>query len=326
MKPTVRVAKIAVEAARKNYGRSGIMIRKIAIDNLEYPENLRNIYKPPQALYVNGAFTESDKIAVAIVGSRRASPYGIEMAEKFGFDLASRGITVVSGMAIGVDSAAHRGALKAKGRTIAVMGSGHGRIYPQQNKELYKEIAASGAVVTEYEFDTEPLAYNFPQRNRIISGLSLGLVVVEAARNSGALITANFAAEQGRTVFAVPGKASSHTSAGTNELIKDGAALAQSADDIIEELAIKEIALPENVSISKASKIGKMTEAYAYNSLTDDERAVYKALSDEPTYIDDITECSGISAAKISKALVSLQIKKLIAEVPGKQFVRKENR
>lgn len=295
------------------------MIRKITIDDLEYPENLRNIYKPPQVLYVNGTLSEPDAIAVAIVGSRRASPYGIEMAEKFGFDLASRGITVISGMAIGVDSAAHRGALKAKGRTIAVMGSGHGRIYPPQNKNLYEEIAKSGAVVTEYEDDTEPLAYNFPQRNRIISGLSLGLVVVEAARNSGALITANFAAEQGRTVFAVPGKASSHTSAGTNELIKDGAALVQSADDVVEELAIKEVA-PKS-----GSKISRMTESYVYNSLTDDERKIYKVLSDEPLYIDDIIgKAGGLSLAKASKALVSLEIKKLIREVPGKQFVRKE--
>jgi DNA processing protein len=299
------------------------MIRRIVISDKEYPENLRNIYKPPQALYVNGAFSGPDAIAVAIVGSRRASQYGIEMAEKFGFDLASRGITVVSGMAIGVDSAAHRGALNAKGRTIAVMGSGHGRIYPSGNKKLYEEISRSGAVVTEYEDDTEPLPYNFPQRNRIISGLSLGLVVVEAARNSGALITANFAAEQGRTVFAVPGKASSHTSVGTNELIKDGAALVQSADDIIEELAIKEIIPPEGASAPKASKIGRMTEAYVYNSLADDERAVYKVLSDEPMHIDDITDRTGTTAAKISKVLVALMIKKLIVEVPGKQFTRK---
>ena len=301
------------------------MIHKITIDDKEYPENLRNIYKPPQVLYVNGTLSEPDAIAVAIVGSRRASPYGIEMAEKFGFDLASRGITVISGMAIGVDSAAHRGALKAKGRTIAVMGSGHGRIYPPQNKDLYDRISKSGAVVTEYEDDTEPLAYNFPQRNRIISGLSLGLVVVEAARNSGALITANFAAEQGRTVFAVPGKASSHTSAGTNELIKDGAALVQSADDIIDELSIKEVTNSEGKFDSTGSKINRMTDAYIYNSLTDDERKIYKALTDEPLYIDDIiNRTGGLSLAKASKALIALEIKKLIREVPGKQFVRKE--
>ena len=300
------------------------MIRKITPDNKEYPANLRNIYDPPKTLYVNGGFDERDGIAVAIVGSRRASPYGIEMAEKFGYDFASRGITVVSGMAIGVDSAAHKGALKAKGRTIAVMGSGHGNIYPPQNKKLYEEIASSGAVITEYEDSEEPLAYHFPQRNRIISGLSLGVVVVEAARNSGALITANFAAEQGRTVFAVPGKASSHTSAGTNELIKDGAALVQSAEDVIEELSIKEIAPAKGVKAGDDGKIARMTKAYIYNSLTEDERKVYKALADEPVYIDDIMGMAGMDIKKISKVLLALELKNLIKEVPGKQFIRKD--
>ncbi|MCX5680324.1 MAG: DNA-processing protein DprA [Candidatus Omnitrophica bacterium] len=301
------------------------MIRQITPDDKEYPANLRNIYDPPKVLYVKGGFDERDSIAVAIVGSRRASPYGLEMAEKFGYELALRGVTVVSGMAIGVDSAAHRGALKAKGRTIAVMGSGHGNIYPSQNKKLYEKISGTGAVVTEYEESVEPLPYNFPRRNRIISGLSLGVVVVEAARNSGALITANFAAEQGRTVFAVPGKASSHTSAGTNELIKDGAGLVQSVDDVIEELSIKEIKpLNDEICGKTDGKIARMTKAYVYNSLTEDERMVYKALSDEPIYIDDIIGSSGIDIGRASKALLSLELKNLIREVPGKQFIRKD--
>jgi len=301
------------------------MIRKITPNDDEYPANLRNIYDPPETLYVNGGFECRDNIAVAIVGSRRASYYGIEMAEKFGYELAFRGVTVISGMAIGVDSAAHRGALKAKGRTIAVMGSGHGNIYPPQNKELYEKIAQSGAVVTEYEDDAKPLAYHFPQRNRIISGLALGVVVVEAARNSGALITANFAAEQGRTVFAVPGKASSHMSMGTNELIKDGAALVQSAEDVMEELSIKEVA-PKNGERRDGidNKITRMTKAYIYNSLTDDERKVYKTLSDEPVYIDDIMNQTGMNIQNTSKVLLALELKKLIKEVPGKQFIRKE--
>ncbi len=300
------------------------MIRKITTDDKEYPSNLRNIYDPPKVLYVKGGFDERDSIAVAIVGSRRASLYGLEMAETFGYEFASRGITVVSGMAIGIDSAAHRGALKAKGRTIAVMGSGHGNIYPPQNKELYEKIALTGAVVTEHEENVEPLPYNFPRRNRIISGLSLGVVVVEAARNSGALITANFAAEQGRTVFAVPGKVSSHTSAGTNELIKDGAALVQSVDDVIEELSIKEIKSLNGEILNEAEgKIARMTKAYIYNSLTDDEKKVLNALSDEPAYIDDITGSAGIDIGRASKALLALELKSLIKEVPGKQFIRK---
>ena len=301
-------------------------IIKVTIDDTSYPKNLRNIYNPPKTLYVNGAFSEQDETAIAVVGSRRASAYGIEMAEKLSFELALRGVTVVSGMAIGIDTAAHRGALKARGRTVAVLGSGHGHIYPPQNEELYEKIAASGAVVTEFGNDIEPLPYNFPQRNRIISGLSLGVVVVEAARNSGALITANFAAEQGREVFAVPGKISSTTSAGTNELIKDGAKLIQSVDDIFEELSLKPVdAVPEDKRHAMGEKILKQAKAYVYNSLTDDERKLYKALSDEPVYIDELLNKAGLEPAKASKVLLSLELKRLIKELPGKNFVRKEN-
>ena len=302
------------------------MIRTIKIGDPEYPKNLSNIHTPPKQLYINGTLLEQDKIAVAIVGSRRASIYGLETAEKLGFELAARGVTVVSGMAIGIDSAAHRGALKAKGRTIAVMGSGHNVIYPPKNKELYEEIAKTGAVITEYEADAAPLSFNFPARNRIISGLSLGVVVVEAARNSGALITANFAAEQGRTVFAVPGKVSSQTSSGTNELIKDGARLVQSVDDILEELKIVEIKPVETGEKDKIDKkIASKTKAYIYNSLTEDERNLYKNISDAPVYIDDLLKSAGMEQAKASKVLLSLELKKLIVQLPGKQFVKKGN-
>ena len=301
-------------------------IRKITLDSTDYPKNLRNIHKPPKQLYVNGTLLETDEIAVAIVGSRRASLYGIETSESLGYELAIRGVTVVSGMARGIDTAAHRGALKAKGRTIAVMGAGHGHIYPPENKKLYAEIAKSGAVVTEFENDIGPLPYNFPQRNRIISGLSLGIVVVEAAKDSGALITADLAAEQGREVFALPGKISSATSSGTNALIKDGARLVSSVDDILEELRICQIEQITGVGKENAgSKVARMTKAYIYNSLTDDERAIYKALSDEPIYIDDIVAKSGLEAGKASKVLLSLQLKRIIQEVPGKQYIRKEN-
>jgi DNA processing protein len=299
-------------------------IRKITLNDAEYPKNLRNIHTPPKQLYVNGALLESDEMAVAIVGSRRASIYGLETAEKLGFELAARGVTVVSGMAVGIDSAAHRGALKAKGRTIAVMGGGHNAIYPPQNKGLYKEIVKTGVVVTEYADDMPPLPQQFPARNRIISGLSLGVVVVEAARNSGALITANFAAEQGRTVFAVPGKVSSSTSSGANELIKDGACLIQSVDDIVQELSIAEIGPAAGEDLSKAEdKISRRTRVYIYNSLTDDERRIYKDLSDEPMHVDEILEKAGIERAKASKVLLNLELKKLITQLPGKQFVRK---
>ena len=302
------------------------MIEKITLNSAAYPKILKNIHKPPQVLYVNGSFKEEDSNAVAIVGSRRATHYGLETAEKLSYDLAIRGVTIVSGMARGIDSAAHRGALKARGRTIAVMGSGHGNIYPAENKDLYKDIASSGAVLTEFENDMPPLAENFPQRNRIISGLSLGVVVVEAARNSGALITANFALEQGREVFALPGKISSATSAGTNELIKDGARLVQSADDILDELNLHEVK-PASGEAKELidNKILKQTKAYIYNSLTDDERKVYKILSDEPLYIDDVVKGSNVELGKISKILLNLEMKKVVRALPGKQFIRTEN-
>lgn len=300
------------------------MIRKITIEDKEYPKNLRTIYDPPGELYVNGTLMEQDETAVALVGSRRASQYGLEACEKLAYELALRGVTVVSGMARGIDSASHRGALKAKGRTIAVLGSGHNNIYPPENKKLYEEIVKSGAVVTEFEDDMPPLPENFPQRNRIISGLSLGVVVVEAARNSGALITANFALEQGRDVFAVPGKISSHTSSGTNELIKDGARLVQSADDILEELSLAEIEPMRGEDKEKRNEdIKRMSKAYIYNSLTDDERKVYKALSDEPQYIDEILNKADLNPSKASKILLNLELKNLIKELPGKQFIIK---
>jgi DNA processing protein len=302
------------------------MIRTITLDDRAYPKNLRNIYDPPKALYVNGTLRDSDDVAIALVGSRRASMYGLEMCEELAFEVALRGVTVVSGMARGIDSAAHRGALKAKGRTIAVMGSGHNDIYPPENKDLYEEIVKTGAVLTEYENDMPPLPANFPQRNRIISGLSLGVVVVEAVRNSGALITANFAAEQGREVFAVPGKVSSPTSSGTNDLIKDGARLVQSADDIMEELSLAEMKPVSGEAKGEIDeKIAKKVKAYIYNSLTEDERKVYKVLSDEPAYIDEILRTTGITPSKMSKVLLNLELKRLIKEMPGKQFVRREN-
>ena len=300
------------------------MIRKITVDDKEYPKNLKNMHRPPHDLYVNGALVAGDEIAVALVGSRRASLYGLEACEKMAYELASRGVTVVSGMARGIDTAAHRGALKARGRTIAVLGSGHGHIYPPENEKLYHQIAESGAVVSEFPDEVPPLPKNFPQRNRIISALSLGVVVVEAARNSGALITADFAAEQGREVFAVPGKISSQTSSGTNDLIKDGAKLVQSVDDILEELSIAELApIPADDKAGIERKIASKTKAYIYNSLTDNERLIFKNLSDEPIGLDELLDKTGLDISRASKALINLELKKLLKELPGKYFVIK---
>jgi DNA processing protein len=211
-------------------------IRIIHLRDEKYPEALKNIYSPPRELFYKGDLLKEDSNCVAIVGSRKCSLYGLQMAEKIAFELASRGITVVSGMAKGVDQAAHRGALKAKGRTIAVMGSGFNHIYPSGSEALAQEILESGAVITEYTADTRPLRMNFPKRNRIISGLSKGVVVVEAAEKSGSLITVDFALNQGRDVFAVPGRVDSPVSRGTNLLIQNGAKAVMNVDDILNEL------------------------------------------------------------------------------------------
>lgn len=298
-------------------------IRTVRIGDAAYPANLKTIYDPPKQLYVNGSLKEEDRFAVALVGSRRATPYGLETCEALAYGLAQRGITVVSGLARGIDTAAHRGALKAKGRTIAVMGSGHHDIYPPENVALYGEITRHGAVVTEFENDTPPLPAHFPQRNRIISGLALGIVVVEAARNSGALITASYGLEQGRDVFAVPGRISSQTSAGANELIRDGATMVVSVDDILEALSLKtDLPVSGGGRPAFESSIGRMTQAYIYNSLTEDERKIYKTLSDEPVQIDQILDDTGIPVERGAKVLLSLQLKKLVTELPGKYFIK----
>lgn len=224
-------------------------IKVISINDSSYPEILKKIYDPPKILYVKGKLVKEDGLAIAIVGSRRASSCGLAQAEKFGFELAKLGITIVSGLARGIDTKAHWGALKAGGRTLAVLGSGLLNIYPRENKELADKIASSGAIISEYPLAAEPLAQNFPRRNRIISGLSLGTVVIEAAKTSGALITARCAIEQGREVFSLPGSLDSDTSFGTNELIKDGAKLTMSVEDVLEEMSpyIKNLLKESNV-------------------------------------------------------------------------------
>ena len=299
-----------------------LVIREIAFEDKEYPKRLKDIHSPPKTLYVNGEILLQDDIAVALVGSRRATNYGLQTCERLAFELASVGVMVVSGMARGIDTSAHRGALKAHGRTIAVMGSGHDHIYPPENKKLYREISESGAVITEFPDDMPPLGQNFPRRNRIISGLSLGVVVVEATKDSGALITANFALEQGREVFAVPGKIDSATSCGTHELIKDGARLVQSAEDIMEELNIS--LRPRDATISREQGGGSGQKSKASLRLTDEEKKVLNVLSDEPMNIDDISERMGFSPRAASKVLLGLELRKLVTRMPGENYIVKE--
>jgi len=288
-------------------------IKILTLDDKDYPENLKNIYDPPIVLYVKGELKEEDKYSIGIVGSRRASFYGLAKSEEFAFALADKGFTIISGMARGIDSSSHRGALKRGGRTIAVIGSGFKHIYPVENQKLAEEISRSGAVISEFPIDTLPLKQNFPRRNRVISGLSLGLLVVEAARNSGALITADFALEQGRDVFALPGKVDSHTSFGTNELIKQGAKLVSCVDDILEELN-----MPNKICKSEE----RSKEDLKFDLSDAKENLVYELISNQSIQLDELVEKTNLDIPHISGILLKLEMKRLVQQLPGKQFVR----
>jgi len=301
------IKEVNLEKEMKLINKHGVKI--ITFLDRDYPENLKNIYDPPVVLYVKGNIMPEDKLAIAIIGSRLASFYGLATAEKLGFELASHGVTIVSGLARGIDSSAHKGALKAKKRTIAVLGSGLANIYPGENMDLAERISESGALISEFPMTMMPNKGNFPRRNRIISGFSLGVVCVEAAEKSGALITCDCALEQGREVFAVPGKVDSMTSKGTNRLIKQGAKLAQGVEDILEELNLDGLR-----SCPAASASG--------NVLDKDESLVYTLLSSDPKHMDDICQESGIGLSRIAGILLNLEIKKFAKQLPGKNFVK----
>jgi len=307
----LKARKIDIKKELDLVEREGVEI--LTVNDDSYPENLKNIYDPPLVLYIKGEVSPQDKLAIAIVGSRRASYYGISVAERFAQNLASLGITIVSGMARGIDSASHRGAIRARGRTVAVLGSGLLNIYPPENKDLFQEISKCGVVISEFPMETKPLRENFPRRNRVISGLSLGVLVVEAARNSGALITADSALEQGREVFALPGKIDSSTSWGTNQLIKQGAKLIDNVEEILEELnlSLKDLRRKEEKEILRPN-------------LTYDEAKIYNLLSSEPKHLDDILIELGLPLSKIISNLVNLEMKRLIKELPGKFYIKKQ--
>jgi DNA processing protein len=294
-------------------------VQVVTRDDTEYPKNLREVYDPPIILYVKGTLSERDALAIAIVGSRRTTLYGQDMARKLAYQLARVGMTVVSGLARGIDTAAHTGALQAKGRTVAVIGCGIDIVYPAENEKLAKEIVEKGgAVVTEFPFGVKPDRQNFPMRNRIISGWTLGTVVVEANLKSGALITANQAAEQGRQVFAVPGRADSILSRGTNKLIKDGAKLTEDAEDILGEF---EYLLPKRATEqAEAGSGGGGTKPALV--LSDMEEKVMAQLGREETAIDDIIRASGLTTACVSATLLTLEMKRLVRQLPGKMYVR----
>ena len=290
--------------------KSGIKI--ITLFDQDYPRLLKEIPGAPIVLYVLGKITEDDNLSLGIVGSRRASLYGLSSAEKFSAELSAQGITIVSGMARGVDTYAHRGALKARGRTIAVMGSGFSHIYPAENTGLAKKISESGAVISEFPMDTLPLPQNFPRRNRLISGLSLGVLITEAARNSGALITADFALEQGREVFALPGRIDSCGSTGANALLKQGAKLVTCCADILEELNLSMVDIGKSDGPLVKQRIAREK----------DESMLYDCLSQKAVGIDDLVGKTSLTSSQIAALILKLQFKKLITELPGKQFIR----
>lgn len=301
----------------------------LILDDGVYPPLLREIYDPPVALYVKGAWSESlDQPCVAIVGSRRCSTYGQNAATMLARDLAQRGVTIVSGFARGIDAAAHRGAIEGGGRTVAVLGTGLDQIYPRDHKKLADGILeAGGAMVTQFPLATPPMSENFPYRNRIISGLSLGVVVVEAAENSGSLITARLAIEQNREVFAVPGNITSRNSFGTNYLIKGaGAKLVQQWQDIAAELPPQIAAklLPPPLSDKKKEKSMADQLAMVPQGLSNYEQSVFRLLShDNPAHIDALVDQSRISIPDLTAALLTLEMRDLVRALPGKCFVRK---
>ena len=283
----------------------------------DYPPRLRNIPDPPPLLFVSGALAQADHNAVAIVGARRATAAGRLLTEELSRDLASAGFTIVSGLARGVDAAAHRGAIAAGGRTVAVLGCGIDRTYPPEHQSLRKQIESNGAVVAELPLGSYPHGYHFPRRNRIISGMCLGVVVTEAAVQSGSLITARLAAEQGREVFAVPGFVKAENSRGPNGLIKQGAKLVENVQDIIDEL------LPQLDSpFRERLKDRAPQPVEPQPPVGKEEATLYNLLSFEPTHIDDLIAKSGLPAADVAALLLSMELKNFIRQLPGRSYLR----
>jgi DNA processing protein len=293
----------------ENYG-----YELLTLEDEAYPAQLREIYDPPFVLYCAGQTEALREPAVAVVGTRNPSPYGKTMAEKLAADLAGRGLVVISGLARGIDSAAHWGALE-KGKTVAVLGSGLARIYPRENRRLFERIMENGAVVSEFPLDAEPLSHHFPQRNRLISGLSLGLVVVEAAERSGSLISARLALEQDREVMAVPGSVASLLSRGVHRLIKEGAKLVETWEDVAEEL-------PSPVReglLDRAGESGRRAP-----DLSPEEQDVYNRLDTESlTHVDELVERTEYTVSEILAILLNLELKGLVFQSPGKYYLRR---
>jgi len=302
--------KLDIEKEISKIEKQKVSIVTFSDDN--YPSNLKSIFDPPIVLYVKGKLLPEDRIAIAMVGTRRPTTYGKMVAEMLSKELGKKEITVVSGLARGIDTCAHKGSLSCGGRTVAVLGCGIDICYPPENRALFDEIGERGAVVSEFSMGTRPEKTNFPVRNRVISGLSLGVVIVEAGSRSGALITAECALEQGREVFAVPGNIFNLETKGTHSLIKQGAKLVEKCDDIIEEISCLREVVPASPAIMSAAEV----------KLSQEEEKVYNLLSFEPIHIDFISKESGLPINRISTVLMNLEMKGRIKEVAGKMFLR----
>ena len=320
----------------------------VTLYDAAYPPHLKEIDTPPVVLYVKGEFTPEDALSISLVGSRNAKDYGRKVSYRLSYQLAQRGVTVISGLARGIDTSAHRGALEAGGRTIAVMGNGLSVVYPATNSNLAEKIEASGALVSEFPMAVRPKPRNFPRRNRIISGLTLGTVVVEASNRSGALITARLAAEQNREVFAVPGEIFSALSAGTHKLINDGAKLINTVDDLLNELpphVLSRVQSPTSSPVpdmetvpAQASSVEKrdaellppQPSADIQRSvstppppdLTPDEKTIFEAIEVPSSHIDTIVRTTQLPIGQVSSVLLMLELKGVVQQLPGKQFAK----
>ncbi len=303
----------SIDPAAEEAAAARLGIRIVVRDEEDYPPLLREIHDPPLALYVRGTIAPEDRHAVAVVGCRGATHYGRSMAERIASELARCGICVVSGLARGIDTAAHRGALRASGRTLAVVGCGLDICYPAENRDLADRIAGSGAILSEFPLGTAPERSNFPMRNRIISGLSMGVVVVEAGDRSGALITADEALAQGRSVLAVPGRIDSPKSRGTHRLLKEGARLVDCVDDILDEFGW----------LFRGAAAARGGAPAPAPSLAPEEEAVYACTGRDPVGIDEIIRRSGLNSGKVSSILLRLEMRRVVRQLPGKRFVRR---
>ncbi|RKY14153.1 MAG: DNA-protecting protein DprA [Planctomycetota bacterium] len=300
----------------------------IHLQDERYPPALRAIYDPPPVLYIRGTLTRADNLAMAIVGCRRCSHYGTEQANRFSHLLASAGFTIVSGLARGIDTAAHCGALAAKGRTIAVQGCGLSNIFPPENEKLFAQIAENGAVISELPLAYEPLSENFPARNRIIAGLSMGVLVVEATYRSGALISAQAAMDNNREVMAVPGRIDSPCSAGCHKLLKQGARLIDGIDEIMDALGYVGDGLKTHADAA-ATEAEQNAQGTLFDlsrlNLTKEEEAILGQLNSEPVHVEELIELTRLSAAKVHSATISLQLKGLVKQLPGNMLVKRRS-